>query len=192
MPVFAFKKESPMPVTIGSRLPANFGDPIAWMMDCHRRVENFLSILVKAGALHGRQLTGEERHPLGAALRYFREGAPKHTEDEEQSLFPRLRSLRSPDIKPLLVYPDGLERDHCVADRWHRELNQPGVQWLTVQTLPAAEAGRFRALTRDLAHLYQHHIAVEEQRVFPAVAAKLSADELRLMGEEMEARRGLR
>ena len=181
-----------MPVTIGSRLPANFGDPIAWMMDCHRRVENFLSVLVKAGALHGRQLTGEERHALGAALRYFREGAPKHTEDEEQSLFPRLRSLRSPDIQPLLVYLDDLERDHCVADRWHRELNQLGLQWLTVQTLPAAEAERFGLLTLDLARLYQHHIAVEEQRIFPAVAAKLPANEIKRLSEEMKARRGLR
>jgi len=162
------------------------------MMDCHRRMENFLSVLVKVGALHGRQLTGGERHALEAALRYFREGAPKHTEDEEQSLFPRLRSLRSPDMEPLLAYLDGLEREHAAAERWRQELDQLGLQWLTAKTLPAAMAERFRLLTQELARLYQDHIAVEEQRVFPLVAARLPADELRVMGEEMEARRGHR
>jgi len=36
---------------------------------------------------------------LASALRYFGEAAPKHTADEEESLFPRLRQIRHAEIQ---------------------------------------------------------------------------------------------
>lgn len=181
-----------MPVTIGSRPPAHSGDPIEWMTDCHRRVESFTAVLVRAGELQGRLLSNEERDALEAALRYFREAAPKHTEDEERSLFPRLRNLEFPGIEAVLVLLDDLERDHSFAQSWHQELDELGRRWLGAGSLPAAEAVRFRAPARKLARRYQNHLGIEEQRVFPVAAGRLPPDELRVIGEEMAARRGLR
>jgi hypothetical protein len=43
-----------------------------------------------------RPLTEETRAALETALRYFREAAPKHTADEEESRFPRLRQIIFP------------------------------------------------------------------------------------------------
>ena len=42
-------------------------------------------------------MTEETRVALESALRYFREAAPKHTADEEESLFPRLRQMHLPE-----------------------------------------------------------------------------------------------
>ena len=181
-----------MPVTIGSRPPANSRDPIGWMTECHRRVENFLLVLLKAGELQGRLLSKEERDALETALEYFREAAPKHTEDEERSLFPRLRNLEFPGRATVLALIDELERDHSVAQSWHQEMDELGRRWLAAGSLPAVEAARFQDLARELDRLYQSHIEIEEKRIFPAAAGRLPSDELKVIGEEMAARRGLR
>ncbi len=82
-----------MPVVIGAKPESGFRDPIGLLTDCHRRVERFLSVLVQVGAqTQGGSLTSEQRTALETALRYFRDAAPKHTADEEESLFPRLRA----------------------------------------------------------------------------------------------------
>src|SRR5579885_1247122 len=82
-----------MPVQIGARPDSGFDDPIGMLTDCHRRIEMFLNILcVVADRAAGRALTGEESAAAQAALQYFRIGGQRHTADEEQSLFPRMRA----------------------------------------------------------------------------------------------------
>src|SRR3954449_12487157 len=86
-----------MPVVIGAKPESNFTDPIGLLTDCHRRIERFLSVLVQVTAqANGGALTQEQRRGLDTALRYFRDAAPKHTADEESTLFPRLRLLDHP------------------------------------------------------------------------------------------------
>ena len=57
-------------------------------------------------------LTEETRKSLETALRYFHEAAPKHTADEEESLFPRLRRLPNSEVRDALDRLDSLEADH--------------------------------------------------------------------------------
>ena len=81
-----------MALQIGSKPDSGFDDPIGMLKDCHRRIESFLHILCfVVDRAQGRSLTGEERAAVQAALQYFRTGGQRHTADEEQSLFPRLR-----------------------------------------------------------------------------------------------------
>jgi Hemerythrin HHE cation binding domain len=75
-----------MPVQIGATAH-NFSDPTGLLSDCHRRIEMFLRSL-QTVASGGPKLDEERRRALDLALRYFREAAPKHTADEEESLFP--------------------------------------------------------------------------------------------------------
>ena len=83
-----------MPMIIGARPESTFADPIGLLMDCHRRIERFLTVLVQ---LSGKgTLTDEQCTALETALRYLGEAAPKHTAHEEESLFPRPRSLDRP------------------------------------------------------------------------------------------------
>ena len=53
----------------------------------------FMNVLQQVAMAADRPLADDARNSLETALRYFREAAPKHTADEEESLFPRLRLL---------------------------------------------------------------------------------------------------
>jgi len=76
-----------MPIIIGSKRESDLTDPIGMLGDCHRRIEMFLDVLVSvAEQAHGDRLTEDQRGALETALRYFREAAPNHTADEEESL----------------------------------------------------------------------------------------------------------
>ena len=79
-----------MPVQIGAKTHS-FSDPTALLSDCHRRIEMFLGNLEKIAVSIDRRLGNEERAALESSLRYFREAAPKHTADEEESVFSRMQ-----------------------------------------------------------------------------------------------------
>src|SRR5512135_2073676 len=113
-----------MPVQIGQKSPEMKSDPLALLSDCHRRVEMFLGVLKAASALNGRELNEDERPSLDNALRYFREAAPKHTADEEQSLFPRMRQTGSAEAQNALAELERLEADHRWADPLHARVEQ--------------------------------------------------------------------
>ncbi|MGH8639190.1 MAG: hemerythrin domain-containing protein, partial [Burkholderiales bacterium] len=88
-----------MPIKIGQRVDHSFDEPLGLLSDCHRRIEHFLRVLATVAAdAAGGPLTAEYRSALDGALRYFAVAAPKHTADEEVSLFPRLRNLDDPSL----------------------------------------------------------------------------------------------
>jgi hemerythrin-like domain-containing protein len=176
-----------MPVVIGAKPQANFSDPIGVLTDCHRRIERFLGVLVRvASDARGGALTEEQRIALDTALKYFREAAPKHTDDEENSLFPRLRAAGQ-----ALTELDALHDDHGRADRAHAEVDRLGREWLDRNSLAPADAGHLSELLTELSALYRAHIEVEEKAVFPLAAQVLPAGERVAMGKEMSARRGI-
>src|SRR5436190_12325230 len=109
-----------MPIVIGAKPESNFDDPIGLLTDCHRRIEMFLGVLTQlAEEGRGGELTDEQRVSLANALKYFREAAPKHTADEEVTLFPRLRASEDPEVLAILDRVDSLESDHRRADLDH-------------------------------------------------------------------------
>lgn len=182
-----------MPIVIGAKPESSFKDPIGLLNDCHRRIERFLSVLVRIAAeAQGQPLTGEQRTALDTALRYFREAAPKHTADEEQSLFPRLREMGRPETAAAVEQIALLERDHTQADKGHAEADRLGRAWLAAGRLTSADAARLSAVLAALADLYRRHIAIEEHEVFPVAARVLAAADREAIGGEMAARRDLR
>lgn len=181
-----------MPVVIGAKPQANFTDPIGLLTDCHRRIERFLAVLSQvAEQAAGGPLTPDERTALDTALRYFREAAPKHTADEEETLFPRLRQSGLPEVKEALSRVDLLESDHARAAGSHAEVDRLGQEWLAAGTLRAHDAARIAMVLAELAGLYRGHIAVEEEQVFPMAGRVLDARQRQAMAGEMAARRGL-
>jgi hemerythrin-like domain-containing protein len=177
-----------MPIVIGAKPESNFTDPIGLLTDCHRRIERFLSVLVRVAAdAQGGALTVEQRSALDTALRYFRDAAPKHTADEESTLFPRLRSCAPQALAEI----DALESDHDRADEWHAEVDRLGREWLDSGALPAENAARLNLILTELSDLYRKHIAIEEGSVFPTASAVLPQADRISMGKEMAARRGL-
>ena len=71
---------------IGQKKESDFSEPLGMLQDCHKRILYFLKTLVTlAGTGTGQPLDQDRRISLEKALRYFREAAPKHTADEEES-----------------------------------------------------------------------------------------------------------
>src|SRR5690349_5998308 len=136
-----------MPIVIGAKRESDFTDPIGMLGDCHRRIERFLNVLVRvAEQAHGETLNDEQRGAFETALRYFREGAPKHTADEEESLFPRLRRIQNDEVLALLARIESLEEEHVCADRSHGEVDNLGRLWLKDGRLPQERAARLLAV----------------------------------------------
>jgi hemerythrin-like domain-containing protein len=178
-------------IIIGNKPGSDFNDPIGLLEDCHRRIEKFLNVLVTlADQSQGNALTAEERAAAETSLRYFREAAPKHTADEEESLFPRLRSLQNYGTTELAKL-DNLHTDHGAAEENHRAVDELFRRWLTDDGLPAGDLTRLKSLLHSLRDAYAHHIKEEETLVFPNAAKLLTTSDLQAVGSEMAKRRGL-
>ena len=179
-----------MPIQIGSKA-SDFSDPTGLMSDCHRRIEMFLNALRAAGDFNGRHLTEDERRALDAALRYFREAAPKHNADEEESLFPRLRSLSDPEIQSALADVARLEQEHRWAAPLHAEVDHLGQQWLLEGRLAADQVQAFQSAVSKLDSMYRTHIEFEDRVLFPLANRVLSPDQRAEAAQEMAKRRNL-
>ena len=181
-----------MPITIGAKRESDFTDPVGMLGDCHRRIERFLGALVGVAARHkGGPLPEQERTTLMTSLRYFREAAPKHTADEEESLFPRLRQNSGAEALAVMARIDSLEQDHECAALVHDEVDRLGRRWLDQGALPTEMAARLSTALEQLVTLYHRHIRIEETEVFPLAAHLFTPGERHSVGEEMAARRGV-
>ena len=180
-----------MPVQIGQKRPADFNDPLGMLSDCHRRIENFLGALLKlARERRGSELDAGARTSLTNALEYFRHSGPRHTADEEESLFPRMRECEA-GVEALSSI-EAMHADHVTADRAHAEIDALGTRWLNDGQLSEADAWRMMELLTELSRLYEHHIGIEDRELFPAAGRILKPDQVALIGEEMARRRGIR
>jgi len=179
-------------ILIGDKPESDFNDPIGLLEDCHRRIEKFLNVLLTlAEQAQGKQLTNEQRVAIETSLQYFRIAAPKHTADEEESLFPRMRASPHPRAKELLSELDHLHTDHVTADQNHRGVDELFRRWLADGFLSAPELVRLTSLLQSLRDNYARHIKEEETQLFPNAARILTNNELEAVGVEMARRRGL-
>lgn len=179
-------------IQIGAPLANDFSNPLGVLSDCHRRVEHFLHLLITVTAqAHGGALSAEQRDALEVALRYFDEAAPKHTADEEESLFPRLRASRHPRASEALAIVDALAADHEVAQAHHVQVATLAHRWLTHGRLAAAAARELTTRLDALAALYRRHIPLEDGELIPLARGILDAADIAAFGREMAARRGI-
>jgi len=169
-----------------------FTEPLALLSDCHRRIEHFLSVLIAiAEERQGGTLDSSRRTQLEAAIAYFATAAPRHTADEEESLFPRLRASCDPQAMGALALVERLEADHAEAARSHDVVDGLVRNWIADAVLsPANVRLLLNELTR-LAALYAAHIQLEDRELFPAAARLLSAGAINDIGREMAERRSL-
>ncbi len=177
-----------MPVTIGEPPRGGHDRPLQMLQDCHRRIERFLDVLRRvAEDRRGGALDADYRDGLEAALDYFAHAAARHTADEEQSLFPRLRARSDDGVRARL---DALEADHAEVAPGHDLVEALGRRWLAEGALAPEDASRLAMAVSELRAVYARHIAEEDAEIFPLAEALLAPDELAAVGREMAARRG--
>lgn len=177
-----------MGIQIGAKPDRGFDDPIGMLKDCHRRIEQFLHILcLVVDRAPGRALNGEETAAVKAALQYFRVGGQRHTADEEESLFPRMRAdeKTAGAVKEI----DALETQHRDADDLHGAVDKLYSRWVEGKALSAEDEEGLRTAMQRLKQLYEGHINVEESLVFPRAAEGLDRDAIAAIGEEFRTRR---
>jgi hemerythrin-like domain-containing protein len=175
-----------MAVQIGAKADSGFDDPIGMLKDCHRRIESFLRMLcVVVDRAQGRSLTDEERVAVQAALQYFHTGGQRHSADEEQSLFPRLRKFDTHALEDI----DRLEADHRVASDLHESIERFYLTWIKSGGLGQGDTRQLLTDTSRLKQLYADHIELEEKKVFARAAQVLDSDALAAIGTEFRFRR---
>ncbi len=182
-----------MPIPLNAPPLADFTRPIDVLEDCHRRIERFLRMLqaVVLAATGDGRMTEDAADALQVALRYFRNAAPKHTADEEQSLFPRMRATGDPRVSEVLARLDELERDHQRAQELHDTVDRLGMHWLHTGALDRDKLAAMGASLAQLQHIYAAHIDFEDSVVFHLARDVLGEEAIDGLATEMRGRRGL-
>lgn len=159
-------------------------DPIAILLACHEKVRHFcdtLHRLVEHVPQHGADEQAKEA--AQGVLRYFDSAAPRHHEDEEIDLFPKLRAAANvhPQMRDTLAE---LSAEHCYLEAaWQRTK-------VALEALLDGQPGQFNSANVTLfATRYVEHAMREERDVFPYATQLLSAEELADIAHAMVNRR---
>ena len=168
-------------IQIGAK-PSTLDEPIEHLMACHRRIEQRLDTLVSAGELFD-AAPREALAAIAASFRFLDTNGVWHTEDEEASLFPRLRPRLS---EPETVFVELLEDQHDEAERLYARLKNLASQ-LDSPGIPA----QYAACAASLRALYREHIRSEDEILTVLARRSLSEGDLREIAAEMRTRRAL-
>jgi hemerythrin-like domain-containing protein len=157
-------------------------DPFEQLERSHRRLEERLDDL--AMATSGETVDLDAVREVAA---FFARAVRRHEDDEERSLFPRLRGR--PELVPIL---ERLSREHREHEALHTKLDALAQIPVTeASARPAAELrAEVEAVGDALTRAYRAHIEEEERHLFPAARAALDATAQAEMVAEMQARRG--
>ena len=166
-----------------------FESPFEMLEACHERVQRTLRLLVRLQAhvqLHG--CDAQARQAAQDVMRYFDLAAPLHHEDEELHVFPAV--LAGGDAALVSAVQQLMDQ--------HRQME---VHWAGLRgvlaSLVACETPLqkpFEALQEDavaaFVALYDAHIRLEEDVVYPAANNCLDPVKKNAMGADMKRRRG--
>lgn len=181
-----------MPVSIGSQPDHSFEQPIGLLGDCHRRIERFLAAQLEiAQTARGGRMDERQSEAMEKSRRYFAKAAPWHTQDEELSLFPKLQVSNNPQVHNTLAQVARLELQHRQAQAMHEEVDALIERWLEDKVLSQRDAQQLLDLLTSLQVVYQEHIAFEDNVLFPLAMRVLTPSQIRQIGREMAARRGI-
>lgn len=181
-----------MPIQIGRPAEHGFDEPLGLLSDCHRRIERFLgALLIIAKRSRGGTLDAGDRDVLAQCRHYFATAGPRHTADEEESLFPRLRACQDQGARAALATLDSLEADHRDAEERHGRVDALLARWIADGQLSEKDTGNLIADLDALQAIYSRHIAVEDRELFPAAQRSLTSEDLKSVGREMADRRGV-
>lgn len=168
-------------IQIGAKT-ATLDEPIEHLMACHRRIEQRLDTLVASAARFGTD-PSEALAAIAGSLRFLDTNGVRHTEDEENSLFPRLRGKLSEQEN---VFVESLEDQHDEAAQIYARLKALASQLPSADLLP-----QYTTCAENLRALYREHIRSEDEILTVLAKRSLDAAELREIAAEMRERRAL-
>jgi len=168
-------------------------DPLRHLVVCHDRIEEHLQILerviphLRSDSEQKRQ---EAREALDKALQFLDAMGHLHTQDEEESVFPRLLANSGEERSLVTELTTMLENQHREKESVFGKLAAHVATFPPAPLPPSPEqATRFEGLVSHLVDLYRPHIMVENQRLIPLSEDHLRESDLGEILQEMRARR---
>ena len=157
------------------------------LLACHQKIRHFSQVSVRLAHAHGIS-EAEVRQAADGLLRYFTVALPLHEADENLSIYPRIRNAAPP---PELAGPaaDAMVDQHLAIDEVVERLIP---LWTMVKAAPdklPELSGEMCGLAKRLQELFDAHLRLEEETIFPALQKYLPQPELDVIVQEMQARR---
>ncbi len=173
-------------------LQVDFTKPLDVLFQCHQKIAANLEALRRATeALRNPEKSAlpDLFNTINTVFTHFATAGIKHTADEEQSLFPRMRVYKTQIVSDVFAVVDQLEDQHKRAESIEKSLSQVFNRMLADDELDSNKVELFGDLSESIYDLYRPHIQMENEFVFPAAGKILSQEELLEVGKEMYQRR---
>lgn len=156
------------------------------LIECHGRIRQFTDISIRLAEAEGAPLE-EIREAAKRLVRYFTIALPLHSEDEDDSLHPRLSASKAPpEVKDAI---DEMVKEHGPI---HQTIDELVILWEKLVDNPERHdelRPRLGEHAERLSLLFEPHLAKEETIIFPAAKSHLGQEELDAILEELRARR---
>ncbi len=162
----------------------SFDDPLKLLRACHGRIE---AQCVTLGRLIEHLTTqgcdAQAVQVASAILRYFDTAGQYHHQDEELDLFPQLLSTHDQSVSLIITR---LLQEHKTMEAAWQSL-RPLLMRIAAAQSKIVDA----SIARHFIDVYARHIALENGTLLPLAATLLNNEELRAIGLNMAARRGV-
>lgn len=170
---------------ITSPRPSTTEDALDLLVGCHQRIRYFTGTATKLA--HAQSASpGEVRLAAAGVYRYYSVSLPLHEEDEEDSLRPRLEALGDEHISHALA---AMHHQHMAIDELIERLS-PLLVLLERNPSAVHKAGaEMCAITHALQEVFDAHLKLEEEVIFPAIRERLPLTEQNAILAEMRSRR---
>jgi hemerythrin-like domain-containing protein len=173
-----------MILLINSTSAPSFDHPLEMLRACHGKILHQCDTLIKIPVhlfTHGCDL--QVQQAAQAILNYFDTAGQFHHMDEEQNLFPMLRTTTGMNVALL----DRLLSEHEVMiTSW--EALRPALAKLAQGVEVALENG----VMNKFIDRYSAHITLENSELLPLAQTLLSDTQLKMIGRKMAERRGVK
>ena len=164
-------------------------DAVSMLVSCHARIRHFTAVALRL-AFAESVPAAEIAQAAEGVHRYFTVALPLHEADENESLHPRLRQS-APEGELAGPAADAMVEQHKSIDEIVERL-VPICELLKANpTLHGSVAEELRQLATALQQMFDSHLKLEEETIFPAMRKYLTREQLGEIEREMRDRRSI-
>lgn len=162
-------------------------EAITRLMSCHQKIRHFTGIAVRLAHSQGAS-PADIVDASDGLFRYFSIALPLHEADENLSVHPRLRRT-APEGELAGPAADAMIDQHLAIDELVERLIP---LWVLTRSNPEKlpeVAGEMCQISARLREIFDVHLKLEEETIFPALQKYLTSQELGDIVREMQERR---
>lgn len=160
-------------------------DAVDLLIGCHQRIRHFTGVAMKLA--HAQGATSEEVVQAATSVhRYYTVSLPLHEADEEETLRPRLDATGNEKLRHALL---AMTDQHLAIDELLERLLPLLVMVRNNPDTIHAAGSEMCSITKALDEIFNAHLQLEEEVIFPAIREMLPESARAEMLSEMQNRR---